>query len=146
MMIRMVRTPPTFTPTVEARWFLRSPILPQVHQSNYAMCISRSPAWRICFCTTPAGVCANELEDLSGPTGSRCSCRSPEFHSLAAADLFAADDVRVYFRPRHGEQRVYASGIQESFVAGDNCDQHGVHRRLVRCDAVDCRVSVHSRD
>src|SRR5882724_27829 len=106
-----VRTPPTFTPTVEARWFLRSPVLPQARQLNCVMCTSRSRVWRICFCTTPAGVCANELEDFFRPIGSRCSCRSPEFHTFAVADVSAADDVRVYFRPRHGEQRVYACRI-----------------------------------
>src|SRR6267142_7000464 len=92
----------TCTPTVEARWFLKLPIWPPAPRSNCAMCTYRSPAWRICSCTTPEGACANELEDFSGPAGTRCSCRSPELRSFAAPDLSATDDVRIYLRSGDG--------------------------------------------
>src|SRR2546422_3921619 len=136
--MRTATTAPTCTPTVEARWFLRLPIWPLAPQSNCAMCTSRSPAWRICSCTTPVGACANELEDFSGPAGARWSCRSPELRSSAAADLLAADDVRVYLRSGNGEQRVYAARLQEPAVTGNHGDQHGVHGCLVCRDAFDC--------
>src|SRR5437867_1441401 len=79
-----------------------------------------------------------ELKALSGPAGARWSCRSPELRSSAAADLLAADDVRVYLRSGNGEQRVYAARLQEPAVTGNHGDQHGVHGCLVCRDAFDC--------
>src|SRR6267378_4810814 len=103
MITRTTTTPPTFTLTAAARWFLRLRILPPAPLSNCATSISRNPAWRISSCTTPEGACANELEDFSSPAGARCSCRSPQLRSFAATDFLAADDVRVYLRPGDGE-------------------------------------------
>src|SRR6266850_2644449 len=128
----------TCTPTVEARWFLRSPIWPPAPRSNCATCTSRSPAWRICSCITREGACANELEDFSGSAGARCTCRSPQLRSLAPADFLAADDVRFYLWSGDGEQRVYAPRLQEPAVAGNHGDQHGVHGCVGSCDASDC--------
>src|SRR5882724_8122890 len=136
--MRTATTAPTCTLTVEAHWFRRLPIWPPAPRSNCAMCTFRSPAWRICSCTTREGVCANELEDFSGPAGAGCSCRSPQLRSFAPTDLLAADDVRVYLRSGDGEQRVYAPGLQEPAVAGDHGDQHGVHGCLGCRDAFDC--------
>src|SRR5208282_3144502 len=136
-MTRTTTTPPTCTPTVEARWFLRLPILPPAPRSNCATCTSRSPAWRIFSCTTPEGACANELEDVSGPARARCSCRSAQLRSFAAADFPAADDVRVYLWTSDGVERLHARRIQEPAVARDHGDQHGVHGRLGGRDAFD---------
>src|ERR1700730_1094492 len=136
--MRTTTTPPTYTLTAEARWFLRSPILPPAPLSNCATSTSRNPAWRISSCTTPEGVCANELEDFSGPAGARCSGRSPQLRSFAAADFLAAHDVRVYLRPGDGEQRLHARCIQEPALARDHGDQHGVHGRMGGRDASDC--------
>src|SRR3981189_3287410 len=146
MITRTTTTPPTYTLTAEARWFLRLPILPPALLLKCAMSTSRNPAWRISFCTTPEGACANELEDFSSPAGARCSWRSPQLRSFAAADFLAADDVRVYLRPGDGEQRLYARRVQEPALARDHGDQHGVHGCLGGRDAVDCRISVYSRD
>src|ERR1700732_395912 len=101
--MRTTTTPPTYTLTAEARWSLRLPILPPALLSNCATSTSRNPAWRISFCTTPEGACANELEDVSSPAGARRSCPPPQLHSFAAADFLAADDVRVYLRPGDGD-------------------------------------------
>src|SRR5467141_1434200 len=144
--MRTMTTPPTYTLTAEARWFPRLPILLPVPLSNCATFTSRNPAWRISSCTTPEGACANELEDFSSPAGARCSRRSPQLRSFAAPDLLAADDVRVYFRPGDGDERLHARRIQEPALARDHGDQHGVHRRLGCRHAADFRISVYSRD
>ncbi len=74
----------------------------------------------------------------------RHSCGAPEPNSLAAADISAANAVRVCIWPRDGSQRLPAAGVQESAVARHHGDQHGVQRRLVRGHAIDWRVSIHA--
>src|SRR5579872_1345380 len=139
-------TPPMCTLIVAARWFPRSPVSLRWLTRNCAMFTFPSPAWRICFCTTPEGACANELEDFSGPAGPRCACGSAQSDSVADADLFAADDVRFHLRPRHGEQRLHAGRVQKSPLARNHGYQHGFHRSMGRGHAVDWRISVHSGD
>src|SRR6202140_4769212 len=144
--MRTKPTPPTFNLTAEAARFPRLPILPPAPLSNCATSKPPNPAWRISFCTTPEGACANELEDFSSPAGARCSRRSPQLRSFAAADFLAADDVRVYLRPGDGVERLHARRIQEPALARDHGDQHAVHGRLGGRDASHRRISVYSRD
>src|SRR6267143_615347 len=116
--MRTTTTPPTYTPTAAARWFPRLPILPPAPLLNCATFTSRNPAWRISSCTTLEGACANELEDFPSPAGARCSCRSPQLRSFAAADFLAADDVRVYLRPGDGDERLHAHRIKSLLLPG----------------------------
>ena len=49
---------------------------------NCTMFTSPSRAWRIYFCTTPEGACANELEDIFRHAGPRCAGGPAQRHGL----------------------------------------------------------------
>src|SRR5271157_3355563 len=110
------------------------------------MCTSPSPAWKTCFCTTLEGACGNELEDVFRHAGARCSRGPPQHRSVVAANFPAAADVRVYFWPGDGAQRLHACGVQEPAASRHYGHQHGVHRRVGGCHAADCGVPIHPRN
>src|SRR5579863_6747581 len=80
---------------------------------NCPTSIFPSPAWRIFFCTTREGACGNELESVLCHAWARCSCRSPQHHSHAAADICSAADVCFHLWQSDGRQRAYAPILQE---------------------------------
>src|SRR5271157_77051 len=110
------------------------------------MCTSPSPAWKTCFCTTLEGACGNELEDVFRHAGTRRSRGPPQHRSVVAANVPAAADVRIYLWPGDGAQRLHACGVQEPAAPRHHGHQHGVHRRVGGCHAVDFRIPVHVRD
>src|ERR1700691_4546777 len=91
------------------------------------MCTSRNRAWKICFSITPAGVCANELEDIFCIARTRRARGTAKSGAADSPDIFAAAVVRLYFWARDGGERLYAGRLQEPVAARDHADQHGVH-------------------
>src|SRR5216684_54060 len=102
------RAEPICTRIAEVRSSPKSPAWLRPRGWNCATCISPSPAWKIFFCTTPEGVCGNELEDFFCHAGARRSRRPPQLYGFDVSDILAASDVRVHLRPRDGSQRVHA--------------------------------------
>src|SRR5580700_3438161 len=102
------------------------------------MYTSRNRAWKTCFCTTPAGVYANELEGIFCAARSRRARGAAESGSTHSADIFAAAVVRLYFWARDGGQWLHASRLQEPAAAWNHGHQHGVHGRVGGSDAAHC--------
>src|SRR5258708_17733677 len=133
-------------PTAAAHWFPKSPTWRSVQGLSCATCTSRSPALKISFCTTLEGVCASEPQDIFGHARARCPGGAPQFRSTVVADLFAAPDVRVYFWPRDGWQRLHAARVQEPAASRHYGAQHGRHGHLGGGDAADFGISIYPRD
>src|SRR5260370_19267420 len=89
-----------------------------------------SPAWKTCSFITPAGVCANELEDVPGIIGSRRTRGPAESDAPGVSDLPAASFVCFYFRARDGGQRLHACPLQEALASRHHGHQHAVYRDL----------------
>src|SRR5437870_1557789 len=128
------------TRTAVDRCFRRLPPSLRPRAWSCTMCISRSPAWRTCFCTIREGACGNELEGFSGDAGARCARCPSQFYGDIAADVPAALDVCVHLRPRDGAKRIHARGVQESAAPWNHGHQHGVQGSVGGGDASDCRI------
>src|SRR5208282_4677045 len=108
---------PIFTLTAAVHSFRTWRISRLRQTRSCATCTSPNRASKISFCTTPAGACANELQSFYSDAGSRRARRTQEYCRAAFPDVFAAADVRIYFWPRDGGQRLHAAFLQEPAAA-----------------------------
>src|ERR1035438_3566302 len=137
---------PTCTPIAVARWFQKSLTPRSRPASSCATSTSPRPASKTSFCTTPEGACASELQNFYGHAWARLPGGAPQPSYAAAANVFATADVRFYFRPRNGGQRLYARQLQKPPAARHHGPEHGRHGHLGGSHAANFRIPIHPRN
>src|SRR5580698_10269548 len=102
-----------------------------------------SPASKRCFCTTPEGVYAIELENVLCDAFARRACCAPQSDSHAAAESLAAAAADLRVRPRADVERNDVELIQKHPASGHHGPQHDALGRVGGGHAAHLRVPVH---
>ena len=115
------KTPPMFTLIAGGlRWLQRLRILPQPPRDRTVRCphLGTQPGESLSASHRKEFARLNWKTFLALLSRDAHVVSSPQFCSIAVADFSAADDVCVYFRPGHGEQRLHARRIQSLLLPG----------------------------
>src|SRR3984957_15947745 len=116
---------------------------PRPRGRNYPTYTSSSRVLKRCFCTTPEGVYASELENVSSDAFARRAWGPPQFDSHAAAESLAAAAADLRVRLRAHSERHDVEFLQGHPSAGYHGPQHDALGRVGGSHAAHLRVPIH---